>query len=330
METPQKTQPIPPPPGVINALRSGLDVISTHLLVLLPPLILDAFLWFGPRLSVQNLFATFFDQMVTFSESNGLPVQNIVDFQQKIAEALAKFDLLETLRTFPIGISSLMTAKMPLQTPLGVRSVINIGSESGFLGWLFLLTMIGWTMGGLYFNWVSRVTVSRETVFGSWRAVTQTLLFSIILTIITFMVGIPTMLVMGVLSMISPGLMQAGMFVLALFSAWIIVPVFFAPHGIYLRGQNAFYSIYSSLRLARFTLPTSSMFVLAVFVISQGLNYLWAVPEDNSWMMLVGIAGHAFVTSALLASSFIYYRDMNAWLEMVFERLKPGTAAPQT
>jgi hypothetical protein len=46
-------------------------------------------------------------------------------------------------------------------------------------------------------------------------------------------------------------------------------------------------------------------------------------------MMLVGIAGHAFVTTALLAASFIYYRDMNAWLEIVFERLKPNTAAPQ-
>jgi len=98
----------------------------------------------------------------------------------------------------------------------------------------------------------------------------------------------------------------------------------------YLRGQNAFTSIYASLRMARFTLPSSSMFVLTVFIISQGLNYLWSVPAQDSWMMLVGIAGHAFVTTALLASSFIYYRDMNAWLETVFERLKTNTAAPQT
>jgi len=108
------------------------------------------------------------------------------------------------------------------------------------------------------------------------------------------------------------------------------VPIFFAPHGMYLRGQNAFTSIYASLRMARFTLPSSSMFVLTVFIISQGLNYLWSVPAQDSWMMLVGIAGHAFVTTALLASSFIYYRDMNAWLETVFERLKTNTAAPQT
>jgi hypothetical protein len=79
--------------------------------------------------------------------------------------------------------------------------------------------------------------------------------------------------------------------------------------------------------MARFTLPSASIFVLAVFLVSQGLNILWAVPPDNSWMLLVGVIGHAFVTTALLAASFIYYRDMNTWLEIVLERMK--AAAPR-
>jgi len=151
-----------------------------------------------------------------------------------------------------------------------------------------------------------------------------------IITMLLFLIGIPAMFMLGILGLINAGILQAAMFVLALFGAWIVVPIFFAPHGMYLRGQNAFYSIYASLRMARFTLPTSSMFVLVVFVISQGLNFLWSVPADDSWMTAVGIAGHAFVTTALLAASFIYYRDMNAWLEIVFERLKLDTAARQT
>jgi hypothetical protein len=38
--------------------------------------------------------------------------------------------------------------------------------------------------------------------------------------------------------------------------------------------------------------------------------------------MLVGIAGHAFVSTALLAASFIYYRDINAWLSVVLDQLQ--------
>lgn len=329
METPQSSQPIPPPPGVINAIKAGMDVISSHLSILLLPLALDSLLWFGPRLSTRNIMTSIFDQVVALNVQNNLPVADLIANKDKFIEKLSQFNLLSILRTFPVGISSLMSGKLPVANPLGAQSVIEIGSEGSLLGWLFLLILIGWALGGLYFNWVSSMTGSRETKSGSGRAVMQTLLFSLIVTVILFTVGIPTMFVLGILGLISPGILQVAMFVLALFSAWIVVPIFFAPHGIYMRGQNAFYSIYTSLRMARFTLPTSSMFVLAVFVISQGLNYLWAVPSDNSWMMLVGIAGHAFVTTALLASSFIYYREMNAWLEIVFERLKPNTATPQ-
>ena len=81
--------------------------------------------------------------------------------------------------------------------------------------------------------------------------------------------------------------------------------------------------------MARFTLPTSSLFVLSTFLLGIGLNFLWSVPPEDSWMMLVGIFGHAFVTTALLAASFIYYRDMTAWLEIALERFKTNTTTRQ-
>ena len=64
------------------------------------------------------------------------------------------------------------------------------------------------------------------------------------------------------------------------------------------------------------------MFVFIIFILTTGLNYLWSVPQSNSWMTLIGIAGHAFITTALLAASFVYYRDMNVWLQTVFEKLQ--------
>ena len=329
METPRNPQPIPPPPGVINAIKAGMDAISSHLSVLLLPLVLDSILWFGPRLSVHKIFTSVFDQVVALNAPNASSVSGLLANKDAIMENIARFNLFSALRTFPVGVSSLLSGSLTISHPLGAPSVIEVNSASGLIGWFLLLTFIGWTLGGLYFNWVSGVTGLREAKSGSGRAVTQTLLFSLIVTAATFMLGMPVLVVLTVLGLIGPAILQTAIFVLALLSAWIIVPIFFAPHGMYLRGQNAFYSIYASLRMARFTLPTSSMFVLAVFIISQGLNYLWAVPADDSWMKLVGIAGHAFVTSALLAASFIYYRDLNAWLEIVFERLKPGAAAPQ-
>ena len=90
----------------------------------------------------------------------------------------------------------------------------------------------------------------------------------------------------------------------------------------FVKKQNAFGSIISSFQLTRFTLPTSSLFVLTIFLVGFGLNFLWSIPADNSWLVLIGILGHAFITTALLASSFVYYHDMSAWLQTVLTRLR--------
>jgi hypothetical protein len=57
------------------------------------------------------------------------------------------------------------------------------------------------------------------------------------------------------------------------------------------------------------------------------LNFLWNTPSLASWWMLVGITGHAFISTALLASSFVYYRDINVWLKVVFEQLQRQTTS---
>jgi hypothetical protein len=142
------------------------------------------------------------------------------------------------------------------------------------------------------------------------------------------MLLIPVMLVLTFLTFFSPALASGAFFVMLILSFWLIVPLFFTPHGIFVRKQNAFYSIFTSLRMARFTLPTSGLFVLSVILLTTGLNYLWSVPPDDSWMLLVGIAGHAFITTALLAASFVYYRDMNTWLQMILEKLQQKQTFP--
>jgi hypothetical protein len=102
------------------------------------------------------------------------------------------------------------------------------------------------------------------------------------------------------------------------------VPLFFWPHGVFIKQQNVIAAILSSVQLVRFTLPTSSLFVLTVFLLTFGLNFLWSIPSEDSWMMLLGIFGQSFVATALLAASFVYYRDMSVWLQNAIEKLRPN------
>ena len=321
MNSSQESLPIPPPPGVIGALKAGLDVISTHISIILLPLALDAFLWLGPRLSVNNIFSALYAQMLDISKSSGMSVDELTRAQPQWTDFLQHFNLFGLLRTFPVGVSSLMQAKMPMLSPLGSQNVIETSSWLSLFGWTVLLTLLGWTLGAVYFQLVSRLVSGPERLPAA-RAIGQSLLFSLGSMIAAFVIGLPVLFVLSILNLLGAAVMQTGLFVMMLFASWLVVPLFFTPHGIFMRGENAFRSVLTSLRMSRFILPSASMFVLALFLAAQGLNILWTVPPDESWMLLVGIAGHAFVTTALLAASFIYYRDMNAWLALVAERMK--------
>ena len=331
----RKPVSLPPPPGVIVSLKAGFDAVANHVSLILVPLALDIILWLGPRLSVDGLLRPFVRYMFQQARRGvaAAEMDQFLEAQTIFLDGLQSFNLLSLVskfRTFPIGISSLLAQTMPVDTPLGEQSIVQISSVPLLLVIAFVLTALGWISGGLYFRWVSGITLGQEeTGISMLRAVLQTLILSVSWFICLMLIFLPVMFVLTLLALINPVLANAAIFVILLLAFWLIVPLFFMPHGIFARRQNAFLSILTSLRMARFTFPTSGMFVISVLILSQGLNYLWSVPPNDSWMTLVGIAGHAFITTAVLASSFVYYRDMNVWLQTVFEQWQKARTLPK-
>jgi hypothetical protein len=94
----------------------------------------------------------------------------------------------------------------------------------------------------------------------------------------------------------------------------LLVPLVFTPHNIYSGQRNLLVSIATSVRLVRFFLPGTGIFLLFAILISQGLDILWRIPPETSWLTAVGIFGHAFIYSGLLAASFVYFRGGMRWM----------------
>lgn len=316
---------LPAPPGIINSIKSGFELVANNLVVIAFPLLLNLFYWLGPRLRMDQLFNMIKTDMLAIWQAGGastVDIQRAIDIYDFI---IPNLNLFWMFRTYPIGVSSLILPQEVSRTPLGYHAVLQV-TPAGLFGWIFLLNILGWIAGGLYYYGVSRLTIPNPepTVLRFLRAMLQTILLSLAWAFLVTLLGFPALVLLGLVLQLNSILANLLLLLVSLFSMWVIVPLFFWPHGVFLKNQNFLVALRTSFHMARLTLPTSSLFVLTLFLLSFGLNFLWSVPPGDSWMMLVGIFGHSFVATAILASSFVYYRDTTTWLQAVVERLKVG------
>lgn len=315
---------LPPAPNLIGAIRSGFDAVTNHILLILFPVALDLLLWFGPRIKLTSLITATSDELFLFSTSQEPSLAEALQPMQAYWATIAEnFNMLVFLRSYPVGISSLIVAKLPLTSPIGTLKNWEIGSASGVFLAFIVISLIGIALGTLYFLGVAQAAVIgdiswREAVAVWPRSVLHMLFLAVLWTVIFFAITIPGSLLLSLVIFSGVSYAECALLIFAGVIFWLILPLVFSPHGIVLNRLNFFDSVKISVNLTRRTLPSTVLFVIAVFLISKGLDILWLVPEETSWLLLVGIAGHAFVTTSLLASSFVYYRDALRWIrEMV-------------
>ena len=153
------------PPKIIPSLAEGFNSIASHIYIIVFPIIFDLLLWFGPLVRIKDLLlpailnAT--DASInSYAEENQILIQNTREMWTLILE---QFNILFSLRTFPIGIPSLLAGKGisqnqgVLQNPLGNLSIIEVQTLDS-VWWIVLgLFVIGVILGSLYYSLIAGV-----------------------------------------------------------------------------------------------------------------------------------------------------------------------------
>jgi hypothetical protein len=309
----QNSELPPKPPAALQALMSGFNVITGNMLVILFPVALDLFLWFGPRLKVHDLFISLFDELIKLQANTPTPFPTAT--HAEIEKFLDSFNLFSNLRTYPLGLFSLMINNQAGNSPLGPRLDWEIPNWLVLISAFILLTCFGLLFGSLYFYFVSRAALRPQPGPGLIRAVFHSLIIWSALTIGTYFIVIP-ILGLGLALTANNQLVMLLLFLLLAWPAtWVGLMVFFSTHGVFVLSKNAFTTLTHNFRILRYGMPPMGWFALIAIVISQGMDLIWLNPPADSWMTLVGILGHAFISTGLLAASFIFYRDMNTWVD---------------
>jgi hypothetical protein len=316
-----------PPPSLLAALRGGFNAITNHIGLISFPIVLDLLLWMGPQVRLTQLIQSMVDQMAEFYAQAEMEAAELLAAGEEMWSLLAEsFNLAIGLRTYPLGVFSLMSSRLPVETPLGTPLVLGVDTLGGvLLGWL-LISLMGLAAAALYFKVIAQAALHDQVNIAEaiyqWRWIfIQFLILTVAWFVFIILVGIPGSILLSLMVFTQSPLILCVLVLFLGFFFALIIPLLLTPHGIVASEKPIFEAVKSSIRIVRMTLPATSMFFLVAVVLSEVLDILWRVPAEDSWLTLVGIIGHAFITTGLLAASFIYYRDAKNWTESIYQKI---------
>lgn len=307
-------------PRIVPCLVEGFNAIASHVYIIGFPILFDLLLWFGPLVRMKELLLP---AMLSASQISaaayGEESQVFIENSRQLWTAiLEEFNLLFGLRTYPIGIPSLLVGKAVTANPLGMLPIIELHAvESAF--WLTIaFALVGAILGSVYFSLIASATRSIEEPLKLkllFKQAIQAIILAILIFLVLFVICIPVFCLFSSMALFLPNLGTLPFMLLGLILVWVLLPVAFSPHGIFANQYKATNSILNSIRLVRSLMATTGMFFIILILLGYGLDFLWSTPSMDSWMLLIGIFGHAFISSGLIAASFAFYKKGMQWLQ---------------
>lgn len=310
--------------GIIDSLSAGYRLLIRRLELLLLPLLLDAFLWFAPRLSIEPLlqrFASFyvgiFDQLGEAAVTAGpgladLPAQ-VTTALDAAGKSLNLFDLLVSSSLYHVpSLLVILPEIKTSQATLELTSLFNASSSGLVLGLLGLL------LGVTYMNLLARIVPLGEgeksatpplflsAVLRHWL---RSLGFLLALLLFLLMLYIPVGVGVTVLMLISPALGLGAMMLVSGLLTVIFFYLYFVTVGLVLDNLGVRAAVMRSIVLVRNNFWTTLGFFLLTNLISVGITLLL---QEVATMGLAGLVGSAlvntFVGTGLAVALLIFYR----------------------
>lgn len=298
-----------PLPGVIASISAGFELTTSHPWLVAFPILIDLFFWLGPRLSIEQLVERSQRILVNDPGLSGM-------FEQ-INELSASYNLFTALSVPLVGVPALMSGASPESTPLA-PAIFGLNDTKAFIGLFIGLTLAGLLLTALYFSLIALVlqpgkdgavsALVRLIAFVKSTAVAwiRLLILGIFLVVTILIVMFPLLPLAYMVALLSQGL---ALMVLMLGIVIVVTHLSMSIPSIIIDHRPVGVSVVHSVRFVRrYFLPTMNLLLLVV-LIGWGTNLLWHMADAGNWLTLVSIVGHGFISTALVSSIFIFYRD---------------------
>ncbi len=331
--------------GIINSLSGGFDAITKRIWLISIPVLLDLYLWMGPRLSIYPLVKRALslialppnaspEELLALTETRGLLEQASESFNAFSLLIIRKLGMpslispnpwLETLG-ITLNISSLVTFQAPeasfLSWPL---PVMEVRSEFVFLGLCILLSLVGMFIGCSYLGLIAQEVRDHQVNVAYvlrrlWIWWARVALIALLSFMGLLMLGVPLLVIVALLSLLSRNLAQLignFIFISSIWvGIWLYIYLFFFVNALILNDTGILRAIWNSFNVVRRNFWSTIGLMLTIGLIGAGFSIIWRMLSTSSWGTLLAIVGNAYIGSGLAAASFTFYRDRYvAWQE---------------
>ena len=341
--------------GVIDSLGRGFHIALKRWWVLLIPVVLDTFLWLGPRLSVaqmvQERMRSLDRQVLALAEGDAK--EEWRTFSTFVGEAAEHYNMFYALRSSAFGVPSLFAWS---RTRVGSHSVYEtlwiyfvqvIGRpdllpaelDANSITWQVnsllvmggagvVLSLCGLAIGCLYLTGLAGELHPAEGPGMGTRALRlggRFLLFWFLRAVLAVIAGVPIITLVGLVNLVSPALAMLVIVIVLMVTMWLSFLGIFMVASLAVNDAPLWEAIWNSVNVVlRNVGPTAWLFVL-INLIGGGMAILWHMLSANAGLTWVAILGNAYVGSGLVAASLVFYRERYARWQEALSRVAPAT-----
>ncbi|MGE5141301.1 MAG: hypothetical protein ACM3JD_17675 [Rudaea sp.] len=332
----------PKPLGVIDVITAGFELVRRRPWTLLIPILLDAIIWFLPRVTLGPILVPgvqgYFDAQLA---AGNLTPEMTASLQQgreaalQLASSLNLFGLVLSVANLTAHLPSLMapsilgmmltgSGMVDVRSPLTTLAyTIQLNSEGLALLLfvpLFLLALFG---SAIYAEWIAqgvRPLVKESST--AWLVRASMLWLRLIgLSLILAVIFFASSFLLGAVQFVAPAGTDIGSFIAALVLVgwlWVAIYFFFTVSGMAVSNLALFTAIQRSVLVFRIFFWPSLLLIGLTAFLGEGLALIWRALTVDPFGILLGIAANAFIGTSLFAASMVFYQDrMNAVERMI-------------
>jgi len=291
-------------PGVIETVGNAFVLLNKRPYLLIPPVLLDVFLWLGARLSLKPLT----DTLVRWVQGSSSVDSTTIDQLHSLGRSFNLFELLAvSMPTFVTQISADAIAGASHKTinwfqwwellPVGFGLLV-----AGLAIGMAYLTLLGFLVRG------EGVTIAPYSA-ATLKNVMRTYIYYLLLLGLTLLILFPLLLLSGALLVIGISIVPVVTLVLAFAAMWAYVLLYFAQDAIVMSQAGPARAIYLSYNVVRANFWPCIGLIVVSLILQIGTPLALVAFTRTAWGVPFAFILHAYILTGVAVAALLFYRD---------------------